>query len=386
MSRRERFRAYMARVDPAANPLTAIEQGFYVSPPAAIANQIVGRFEIEPTARQLMVGGIGAGKSTQLLVCAKSLNQIADIFAAYIDVAAHQDLAKVRPGCLLALASEELLKQATPDRSVRVRVSAWVRGYEPGPYDDFEGDESPWRPGILAAPPSDWPSIEQFHVDDLKEIVEAFSATGKHPVLLFDSMDRMSDTAAFSKIVEEDVAALHASGVGVVLVGPVRSLAGFGRLDADRFDHLHVQAPMDIRNDEHAHRFLESVLERRADEEMLPGPIRSELVSWSGGVFRDLMSLAKLAGEEAYLDGAEAVSVVHAQLAADRFGRSLLIGLQPSELATLKQVQAVGRFLQIEPSDVALVATRRVLQYSAGSYAVHPCIAPLLADVPGVPL
>lgn len=52
----------------------------------------------------------------------------------------------------------------------------------------------------------------------------------------------MTDHAAFSHVVEEDIAALHACGVGIVLVGPLRSLAGLGRLDADRFDHQQIEA------------------------------------------------------------------------------------------------------------------------------------------------
>lgn len=383
MTRRERFRSYMASVDPASNPSTAIESGYYVDRPGSIANQIIGRFEIEPTARQLIVGGIGSGKTTQLLVSTIGLNDISDISATYMDVGQHQDLGKVGPGCLVALASREILTLTeNGDKPLSDRVTSWVRGYIDDEYDDHN-DYGQWVPGILSAPEPDWPNIEQYHVDDLKALAQAVCSQGKRPVCLFDSMDRMSDHAAFSRVVKEDVAALHACGVGVVLVGPLRSLEGFGRIDADRFDHLHVQAPIDVRTDEWGRNFLEIVLGRRAAEDMLPAEVRSELVLWSGGVLRDLMSLAKLAGEEAYLDGAEAISVDHVRRAADRFGRSLLMGLQQDELDKLKQVHGSGRFVQVSPSDIALIATRRILEYreQTSSYAVHPAIAPLLADV-----
>jgi hypothetical protein len=248
---------------------------------------------------------------------------------------------------------------------------------------DQGDDDRDWVPGILSPPQPEWTNIEQWHVDDLNTLSQLAIAEGKHPVFLFDSMDRMSDNAAFSRMVEEDVAALRACKVGVVLVGPLRSLEGFGRIDADRFDHLHVQAPINVRDDVPGRQFLESVLERRAAGDVLSGDALSALVLWSGGVLRDLMSLAKLAGEEAYLDGAGAISVDHARQAADRFGRSLLIGLNQDELDKLKQVHGSGRFVQISPSDIALIATRRVLEYSeqTGTYNVHPAIAPLLADV-----
>ena len=384
MTRRERFRSYMASVDPASNPSTAIERGYFVDRPGSIASQIVGRFEIEPTARQLIVGGIGSGKTTQLLVSTIGLNDISDISATYIDVGQHQDLGKVGPGCLVALASRELLNSFKEvEKSLSQRVSGWLHGQWNEGEGDFDNYSDAWIPGIISSPEPDWTSIHQYHVDDLKTLSQAAIAEGKHPVFLFDSMDRMSDNAAFSRVVEEDVAALHACGVGVVLVGPLRSLEGFGRIDADRFDHLHIQAPIDVRTDEWGHNFLEIVLGRRAAEDMLPAEVRSELVLWSGGVLRDLMSLAKLAGEEAYLDGAEAISVDHVRRAADRFGRSLLMGLQQDDLDKLKQVHGSGRFVQVSPSDIALIATRRILEYreQTSSYAVHPAIAPLLADV-----
>jgi hypothetical protein len=373
----------MASVDPATNPLTAIERGYYVNPPGAIANQIVGRFEIEPTARQLIVGGIGSGKTTQLLVCANKLNEVPDIMAVYLDVSSRQDLGKVRPGCLVALASTELLSGiADTEKLPAVRIKSWANGYR----DDwgYPNDEQlPFVPGVLSPPARDWSSIEQQHVDDLKLLVADFGSRGKQPVFLFDSMDRMSDHVAFSRIVEEDVSALHACGIGVVLVGPLRSLEGFGRIDADRFDHLSIQAPINVTDDAPGREFLESVLERRTTEELLPRDVRSSLVLWSGGVLRDLMSIAKLAGEEAYLDGVETIAAVHVAKAADRFGRSLLLGLQPDEVDRLKEVHESGRFVRVSSSDLALIATRRVLEYRehTGTFAVHPAIAPLLADV-----
>jgi hypothetical protein len=382
-TRRERFRAFMSSVDPAANPLSAIERGFYVQPPGAIANQIVGRFEIEPASRQLVVGGVGSGKTTQLLVCTARLNEIPDIAATYVDVSERQDLGSVRPGCLAALAACGMVDNIeSVDKRLKDTVTAWAHGYlDDGTPDNW--DDSEWVPGVVSRPKPEWPSIEQLRVDALKGVVEALVATGKQPVFLFDSMDRMTDHKAFSRVIEEDIPVLHACGVGVVLVGPLRSLAVFGRADADRFDHLHLEGPIDVKSDVPGRQYLESVLARRASDEILPGEVRSELALWSGGVLRDLMSLAKLAGEEAYLDGAESIASQHAMTAADRFGRSLLIGLEPDDLAKLKQAQSSGRFVPVSPSDVALLATRRLLQYDGRDrlYTVHPCIAPLLADV-----
>lgn len=386
MTRRERFRKYMASVDPASNPLTAIEKGFYVDPPGAISKQIVARLEIEPTARQLVVGSIGSGKTTQLLVARDALNKVPDISALYMDVSESLDLSKLRAGWLVAAASSALAEfDPTINAATHTRVRSWVVGYEP---DQEEGEpfNYGWTPGILARS-TPWPGIDQVHVDDLEALAQGCLARGKHPVLLFDGLDRLgsADIERFAKVVEQDVAALHTCRIGVVLVGPIRSLEGFGKLEADRFDYQHKEAPLDVRYAGVGHEFFERVLRQRADESLLPvDPLRM-LVDASGGVLRDLMALAKLAGEEAYLEGADSIDELHARSAAYRFGKSLMIGLGRDEIETLQKVHTTGRLVEVSPSDVALVATRRVLVYSnpsgVGTYVVHPAIAPLLADV-----
>lgn len=386
MTRRERFRKYMASVDPASNPLTALERGFYVDPPGAISRQIVARLEIEPTARQLVVGSIGSGKTTQLLVARDALNKVPDLFALYVDVSENLDLSKLRAGWLVAAASAALVEaDPSTDPSLRTRVRVWVVGYLPDP-NEFEPDESDWSPGILVRS-SPWPDIEKVRVDDLQTLAATWRARGKHPVLLFDGLDRLGSAhlTRFAEVIDEDVSALHAAGIGVVLVGPIRSLEGFGRLEGDRFDYQHQQAPLDVRQAGPGREFFERVLRQRADESLLPATPLSILVEGSGGVLRDLMALAKLAGEEAYLDGADSIAETHAAGAVSRFGRSLLIGLDSFDIQTLRQVSASGRLVEVSASDVALVATRRLLVYGdgVGTYVVHPAISPLLADVGG---
>lgn len=385
MTRRERFRKYVANVDPASNPLTAIERGFYVDPPGAISKKIVARLEIEPTASQLVVGSIGSGKTTQLLVARDKLNAVPDISAHYVDLSETFELSKLRAGWLVAAASTALVEgDSAVDDAIRSRVSAWVDGYPTDPWD--QEHDLDYEPGILPRVQR-WSSIEQFHIDDLKALAQGCRERGKHPALLFDGLDRLSSAhlEQFAEIVAQDLTALRACGVGCVLVGPVRSLAGFGKLDAERFDYQHEQAPLDVRLTGAAREFFERVLKQRVDEKLLPARPLEVLVEASGGVLRDLMALAKLAGEEAYLDGADSIHESHAANAVDRFGRSLLIGLGPGEIETLRRVSASGRLAEVSPSDIALIRTRRVLVYLDGprTYVVHPAIGPLLADVGG---
>ena len=62
MSRRERFRSYMARMAAAADPTLAIEQHMYVRPARPLAEDLVGRLEIEPQVDIWSSGELAPGR------------------------------------------------------------------------------------------------------------------------------------------------------------------------------------------------------------------------------------------------------------------------------------------------------------------------------------
>lgn len=388
MTRREKFRAYMSRVAAAANPALAFQQQLYVHPPGAISDMIAARLDLDPSSRQLIIGGIGAGKSTQLLRVAERFRGQEDVCAEYVDVSEKQDLTQLRPGCLVALAGLRLgehLGEAPPIDKWEF-FERWSKGYWTYPDDWYEdGDPSEFVPGVLKPPKPEWVDIPDNIVSTLQQAHSLFSQGKRTLVLLFDSLDRVTDREAFTRVVEQDIPALKKAGIGVVLIGPIRSMEGFGRLDADRFDHLHIQAPVDVEFDEKGSHFLLDVLQRRAGADILTEQAARWLVTTSGGVLRDLLSLAKAAGDEAYLQGAEVIDVPHVQVAADSFGRSLMIGLRPEEIETLKHLRTTGGFVRTSDDDLALILTRRILEYRSPRtrYAVHPTIAVLLDQIAG---
>lgn len=381
MSRRKRFRSYMARMAAAADPALAIEQQMYVRPPRPLADELVGRLEIEPAGRHLVVGGIGSGKTTQLLMATQALNSISDMCAAYIDVSRKQDLVKLKPGCLVALAGLALLEhlpKATPGRNLFVD---WAHGFESEHWTS-ENDEGRFVrvDGVVTPPEYEWREISDYQVGQLSLFALELHESGRSFVALFDSLDRTTNREGFTRLVEQDIAALHHCQIGVVLVGPIRSLEGFGRLEVDRFDKLHMQSPVDVKQDPAGREFLFRVLRARAEESLLPDDAAHAVVAGSGGVLRDLISIAKAAGDEAYLAGADQITPSHVTAAIDAFGRSMMVGLQPTDITTLKHLRGGGGFVWTSDDDVTLVATRRVLHYPGppARYQVHPAIAPLL--------
>jgi energy-coupling factor transporter ATP-binding protein EcfA2 len=382
----------MARMAAAAPPRLAIEQQMYVPPPRPLANTLVRHLEIEPTGRHLVVGGIGSGKTTQLLLATQVLNAMPDMCAAYIDVSSKQDLVKLKPGCLVALAGLALLEHLPPDTTGRKVFTDWANGFECEPWElEYHDGGFVEVAGAVTPPERAWRDIHAEHVRQLAIFANELHTSGRSFVALFDSLDRTSNREGFMQLVEQDIAALHSCAIGVVLIGPLRSLEGFGRLEVDRFDKLHMQAPVDLDQDPVGRAFdqdpvgrafLFHVLRARAEESILPDDSARAIVTASGGVLRDLISIAKAAGDEAYLAGADQIDLGHVAAASDAFGRSMMVGLHASEIAALKHVHSGGGFVWTSNDDVMLVATRRVLQYPGppARYLVHPAIGPLLAQ------
>lgn len=207
-------------------------------------------------------------------------------------------------------------------------------------------------------------------------------------VLIVDSLDRMSDLGGLQHLVEQDVLALSSIGIGLVLVGPLRALYGLEREVAERFDFLYRQPAIDAEQDDAGRAFLFEILRRRAPENILPDASCERIVHFSGGVLRDLLRLAHQAGDEAYMHGADHIEPVHVALAADAFGRTLMLGLTRDDIDKLHDIRKSGRFVQTSEQDLALLITRRILDYQDASgevrYAIHPTLEPLLASMEDV--
>jgi hypothetical protein len=387
----QRFRASMERLDAAADPRSTIARGLYVPPAArSVADEVAGRLALQPASTHLIVGGIGSGKTTQLLVAEERLRQIPDMRAVYLDVSREQDLQKLRAGVLVALTGLAFAKllsdHSAPVREAKAFFQTWAvdgRSYEMYEVDDDPGD---WVsvPPVISPPPT--PSRTSNEGAALKTLTDALCSMVPHVSLLVDSLDRVVELEGFEQILQHDVAMLRALGIGVVLVGPLKLLYGTWRPIAASFDKLHQVSWVDPA--EPAGRdFLMRVLRTRSPENLLSDEGAARLVQASGGVLRDLVGLARDAGEEAYLAGDETIGPAHVDAAADAFGRTLMLGLAADDLATLQRVRAQGSFVPVSDRDLALLMTGRVLEYRNGRvrYAVHPTIAPLLEQLAATP-
>jgi len=401
-NRRERFRHYMSRLNAASHPQVAIKENLYVKPPGrAVADRIVSRLELEPTSSHLIVGGVGSGKTTQLLMIRKLLRSTEDVRVSFIDISERHDLNKLQAGVLLVLAGltlatlvkdndEQAVKNAR--ESFRKWAHGWFEEVEDADFEDEPEESSDdWdeprhlvrHVGLLVppAPPLRWDIKEKS--EQLLVLRQAATEAYPHIVLLFDSLDRLASIAPFAALVEQDLRAIRAAGIGVVTVGPLQTMYTTGRPLAEKFDQFYHQSAFDVEKNPTGQRFLTKILRRRVEADLLSDPGVRRTVELSGGVLRDLISLARAAGEEAYTAGAPLVKKGHVDKAGDAFGRTLMLGLDKDELSVLQRVRTAGQFVPTSDKDLALLITRRVLEYANGRsrYAVHPTLRPLLKQL-----
>ncbi len=369
-NRREIWREFMGCFEPSSDPRDAVQRGFYVPRPGrTLAEQLAARFEVKPSASHLLVGGVGSGKTTQLLIASERLRSTRDIYATYIDVSLHSDPNGMIATDLVAAIGVELIGQMP-----EFLKSNEIKGYLTWFFEYLALDGPAWNDDPI-----------DIFIQRLQKIIEESRQPGD-AILLIDSLDRMSDLERFSNLVDGAIPKLRQAGIGIILVGPLTALYGIRRTSMDRFDKNWHLSSVDVQDDAEGRTFLQRVLDARDKMHLLTPEAKEKLAVYSGGVMRDLIALTQAAGEEAYVDDADQVDMKHVEIAADQFGRKHLFAIDSEQLAVLQRVRKNGTFVQTSEKDLALLATRRVLEYTNGKppFAVHPTIEPLLAQIEGV--
>ena len=166
--------------------------------------------------------------------------------------------------------------------------------------------------------------------------------------------------------------------VGVLAAAPLSVLYGEGRSISAHFDKIHYIRALGADTASHEH--LQSVLFHRGGLEIL-GEHEAELIcSSSGGVLRDLITLARDAGEDAYIEGSEAITSKHVNTAIKQLGESYRRGLGPNQLEVLQRLDRERYFDVTSIPGIELLVTGRVLEYSAFDFRVHPALKPLVEN------
>lgn len=244
----------MAAFEGAAEPSKAIESGYYVQAPVSLlVDDISGRIALRPFSSHLLIGGIGSGKTTQLLVACQKINEIEDIHAVYIDVSLNIDISKISSGVLTAIVGLELAKlmQDSEDNNIQSDIKLirnLAYGYEYYADDYFDDyDSSLIKIKGIIPKKSEGYGIKIDLVNAVQNLARATSLKYGNIVFLFDGMDRLNDTETFIQILSSDAKAISSMGIGLVLVGPLTAIYNDYRDTVEKtLDYFYYQPCFDV--------------------------------------------------------------------------------------------------------------------------------------------
>jgi hypothetical protein len=403
--RRQRFRAFTKRFNPTAPARVAIEEGLiYQHAGRSVFKKLAAGADLAFGSQQLVVGGIGSGKTTELLLAERELASNEQMLPLYIDVSAETDLSTVNSGALLASlgmhAWKAIISKFEPPETLSevhqaIRTAAyghqkqvWVTDYaDPEPddyeYDPGEEDNDPGHYAVVKVPGKLKPPFPAFR-RDVKELAESVSKLtgflkdqGIEIVAVFDGLDRLIKVEQFWAVAEQDLRAIRPFEISVLAAGPLSIMYGQGRQIKDYFDEVHYLPPAIA--DPKASPFLFEILRTRGAEDLMQPREMRHLCRASGGVLRDLISLTQNAGQNAYLDDADSVKGSHVDRAIEQLGNSYLLGLGTHQKASLKKVMQGKGFTTADSENMELLITRRVLEQAESRYEVHPALALVLS-------
>jgi hypothetical protein len=183
----------------------------------------------------------------------------------------------------------------------------------------------------------------------------------------------------FREYAEQDLQALRGTKMTAIVVAPLLLWYDKSRFLQDYFDLVkHIPAAAADPGDS---AFLKQVLERRGAQELMDRTDVSSIAKYSGGVLRDLLTLARSAAEYAYRDDQDRIGRQHVRAAIKQLGNRYLIGLGRSHKLRLRRL-AMNEEFPIEDSTAReLLVNRQVLEYFRGGrefFAVHPALAKVL--------
>jgi len=400
LKRRDKFRAYMRSFNPTAPAQDVIDAGLvYEDLHRMLFRNLAGRADLEPGSQQLLVGGIGSGKTTELLLAARWFASQGDGLPLYIDITAETDLSGLNSGSLLASFGIHLARRILHHPGVSVErlkaVHSKVRDYAYGKQetvwvskddenwdmDEEDQEDSDERgyytvrqiPGKLKPPlPVLRRDIRDIRVP-LEELLAAARAIHKDIIVIFDGLDRLLSPERFWAVAHQDLRLFRDLKVSILATAPISVLfgVGIGHSVSDQFDRVHH---LSVLTADPKHGFLQSVLRKRGGYDLLSEADAESVCHYSGGVLRDLVSLARDAAEEAYISGHETVTSADVAKVVQQLGTAYLRGLGPAAIKTLVSLEKSKSFQIGQPANVELLVTRRVLEYSSTDFRVHPAL------------
>ncbi|MFN4797743.1 MAG: hypothetical protein ACK596_20685 [Pseudanabaena sp.] len=385
------FRRLMSAFEGTSNPQRVVERGFYVNLPNNPIGEITGRVALRPSSVHLLFGGIGSGKTTQLLLTQQALNELEDIKAIYVDVSLVTDISDLKSGALIAIAGLELINilgssSSSDLKNFKEIIKKAAYGYTE--YIPIDMTAMSWsKPrevnykGLISTENRENRESISLAFSALSQA--AISTTKKEIIFLFDGLDRLSKSKTFINSALDDVIEINKTGVGSILVGSIVIPYSERAYIAEITGYSYFLPYLDVLENVEAKQFFIEIFKVRDPENFIDQDARELLIFHSGGVLRDLMSLCQASIEEAYMDGSELITVQHANQAILALARSKVIGLTDANINTLRKVMTEKSFSPRTSEDFDLLLTGHILEYRypRQRFVVHPILVPLIESM-----
>lgn len=400
-NRLELFRSQIAAFDGAADPMSAISKGYFIEEPhQSSTNALFKRISLRPQSKILLIGGIGSGKTTQLLRLQQILQQNSDIgiYPHYVDVTEYTKPNELQVGTLDAIVALELMAilerngfQLDEERKTSIQNFAYGYTLKEDRSDLMELVRKKQQmmltqpkqfmmpvPGILTSHPRSTGSLDRL-AKVLSSLVEDFKTQfQKTPYFLFDGLDRVDEAEKFTRMTSSD---LQIPEIGFTIVGAASLLyTTFINSIDSIFSHVEYRSAFDVDRDEEARTFFERVLLARSGQDFFQRDALELLINLSGGVLRDLINLAQESIQEAYLSDADIIDREHVEKAVLSMGRAKILGLDGEQSTTLKNLTNQILTVPTSPEEIYLLSGGRILEYRFPErrFDVHPVLKQLL--------
>lgn len=401
--RRRIYRPFLDRLNAIASPRALADSGDLIvprdhdlrdagQPPIHVA--LANAAELSRGTQMALVGGIGSGKTTELLLTHRILSRHTDAVNLFVDLAEFTDLNELNTGAILAVAgmglcsqlkksgkepSEEVKSAYTKLRELALGKTKWVSGNDWGDSDEDSYGIRVEVPGLMKLR---FPALRR-EVKEVKELLETIASplleNDAQITLLIDGLDRLIKPERFREFAEQDLHALRGTKMTVIIVAPLLLWYDKSRFLQDSFDLVkHLPAAAAGPGDS---AFLRQILERRGALDLMDRTEVATIAKYSGGVLRDLLTLARSAAEYAYRDDENRIARRHVQAAVRQLGNRYLVGLGKIHMLFLRRLAEHDEFPIEDATAKELLVNRQVLEYlSRGRehFAVHPALAKVL--------
>jgi hypothetical protein len=399
--RRQVYRPFLERLNPIASSQSLLAEGLIVAPdhdprdtgepPIHVA--FANTAELTRGSQTALVGGIGSGKTTELLLTQKLLGRHSDAINIFMDLADYTDLSEISTGAILASAgfqlysqltnaAKELTKEVTAAhtklRKLAIAGTAWVEPWELEEQEPI-GLVRVEVPRLLRPR---FPALRD-KVKEVRELLLCIASplleSDAQITLLIDGLDRLITPELFREFAEQDLQALKGTKISVIIVAPLLLWYDKSRFLQDYFDVVkHIPAAAaGPRNSA----FLRQILQRRGAVDLMDRTEIAAIAKYSGGVLRDLLTLARSSAEYAYRDAEDRIGRGHVNAAIQQLGNRYLVGLGNTHRRLLRRLIGHGEFPIENSTARELLVNRQVLEYFKGGvdyFAVHPALTKIL--------